>query len=103
MLINIAMSCMGLITRGDTKTLNDLITWTVKNFRQNWKKRLLVQKRVRQVSDEKVLKYFIGYSILIPHKMRLNFNAFKGSRIHENFDGIVNLITEEYYRKNCEK
>jgi len=103
MLISMAMNFMGLIQRGDTKTLNDLMTWTVKSFRQNWKKRLMIQKRIRQVNDEKVLKYFIGYSILIPYKMRRNLNAFKGNRIHENFDGIVNLITEEYYRKNCEK
>lgn len=103
MLINIAMDFMGLIQRGDTKTLNALMIWTVKNFKQNWKKRLMIQKRIRQVSDEKVLKYFIGSSLLIPHKMRRNLNVFKGNRIHDNFDKIVNLMKEDYYRKHSEK
>lgn len=101
--INIAMDFIGLIQRGHTKTLTRIITWTLKNFKKNWKKRQIVQKQIRQVSDDIVLKYFINSSMLIPHKIRYNIKKFKGSRIKENFDYIVNLKTEEYYKKQSEK
>lgn len=100
MSINIAMDAMGLVQRGDTKTLRDLIIWTIKNFRHNWRKRLTVQKRIRQVSDDKVLKYFAGMSIMIPYKMRRNLDALMGNKTYDNFNRIVNLIAEDYYRKH---
>jgi len=100
MSINMAMDAMGLVQRGDTKTLRDLIIWTIKNFRHNWRKRLTVQKRIRQVSDDKVLKYFAGMSIMIPYKMRRNLDALMGNKTYDNFNRIVNLIAEDYYRKH---
>jgi hypothetical protein len=103
MLMNLNMDLLGLIQRGDIKTLVNLVTWLLKNFRKNWEQRLIIQNRIRQVGDKQVLKYFLDSSVFIPHKIRRNLDAFMGKKNQNNFLGIVNLISQEYYRKHIRK
>ncbi|MGA2767358.1 MAG: glycosyltransferase family 2 protein [Candidatus Bathyarchaeia archaeon] len=93
------MEWSGLINQGDAATPRRFLVWAIRNFRHNWEQRMLVQTRIRKVSDDTVLKSFLNSSLVVL-RITLCLDKLVGGRAAKDFNKIANRITDNYYRKH---
>jgi GT2 family glycosyltransferase len=99
--VSISMDIFGLMLQGDVRTPIDLIFWTLRNFKGNWKKRLVVQKQIRKVKDDKIFKSFLDSSIFVL-RIERHVDRLIGGRLNQSFDKLVNQATDNYYKNHLD-
>jgi GT2 family glycosyltransferase len=99
MLTNMAMNFLNLLLQGDATTSMKSIWWTLKNFKCNWKNRLIIQKKIRKVSDSEVFKNFLDSSVFVLRIKKI-FDRFSEGKLYRNFDSYVSQVTYDYYKKH---
>jgi GT2 family glycosyltransferase len=97
--ISISMDVLGMILKGDFKTPLKLFLWTLRNLGHNLKYRIIVQRQIRKVNDEEVLKTFLDSSIFILRLQR-SFAHITGNNIRERFNELITPIMWTYYRNH---
>ena len=71
--------------------------WSLCNFKNDWKNRQVVQKRLRRIPDSELFEYFINYPNLLSYVASmppLKWIIGNESR----FVKSVNQLTDAYYR-----
>lgn len=96
LLTSVAMDSLGLLLQGEGKTLVKFVAWIPKNFKSNWKNRLIVQRQIRKVEDAEIVKSFLDNSIFVL-RIRRQFDILSGSQQHANFNRALHQITRDYY------
>jgi GT2 family glycosyltransferase len=96
LLMSMTMDSAGLLLQREGRTLLRFLAWIPKNFKENWKNRMIVQKRIRKVSDEEILKSFLNSSLFVL-RMKRAFGRLLRSRLYPSFDEAVRQATRDYY------
>jgi GT2 family glycosyltransferase len=97
--VSMSMDILGMLLKGDLKTPMRLILWTLKNFRHNWRCRIVVQNQIRKVTDDEVFKAFLDSSIFVL-RIRRHFDKIVGGKLYRSFDELVNQATNIYYNSH---
>jgi GT2 family glycosyltransferase len=73
--------------------------WNLGNFRNDWKRRLFIQRRLRRISDGDLLEHFLDYTIFLSEIMPRPLKWLLGNQ--SNFAKSVNQLTDDYYREKA--
>ena len=95
--VRLSTDLFGLTLKGDLKTPLKFATWALGSFRDNWAKRLIVQKQIRKVKDDEVLKVFLS-SYLLVLRFEKFFNKLVGGKIRKDFDKLTDQALYDYYK-----
>jgi len=96
---SMAMDILDLFLHGDVRTPMKFAWWSMKNFRNNWKSRLIIKTKIRKVNDDEVLKTFLDSSIFVL-RLRKNLDKLGSGKICRDFDKLVNQVTYNYYKNH---
>jgi hypothetical protein len=97
--VRLSMDLFGLTLKGDLKTPSKFAAWALGSFRDNWKKRLIVQKQIRKVKDDEVLNVFLG-SYLFVLRFEKSLDKLVGGKVHKDFEKLVNQALYDYYKRH---
>jgi hypothetical protein len=100
--VSMSMDILGTLLKGDLKTPIRLILWTLKNFRHNWGRRIVVQNQIRKVSDNEVFKFFLDSSIFA-YRLKMHLDRLTGSSLKENLGRFLRQATNNYYNSHLYK
>lgn len=65
MFVKYALDVSAFFLRGGAMLAAKSVLWSLANFKNDWKRRQIIQKRIRRVSDDELFKYFLGYSVFL--------------------------------------
>jgi GT2 family glycosyltransferase len=97
--LSIGFDCIVIVLKGDIGFPKALLTWIIKNFKSNWKKRVYIQTCIRKVDDDVVLESFLD-STLLGLRFARHFSRLLGAELYNNFYFEVNEITDAYYKRH---
>jgi len=85
------------LEHGDALLAIRSMLWILRNFKNDWKRRQIVQKKIRKISDGDLFEHFLDYSgFLLYLKMTRPLRWIV--RPQDNLFKYVNCVSDVYYR-----
>ncbi len=95
--MRIILGAYDFLKKGEAIFALRSISWVLSNFRNDWKLRQIVQKRIRKVSDDELFEYFLDNSTFILHLKRTFLLGWTGRPQDNRFESVKPFL-DVYYR-----